>query len=920
MISALRRLLGIPSDKWIRLAARQRTSRYWFIRQAIAKARFNLARRGFAARDFGRGTATSFNVSYQVLRAIAGPATLATIVVAILGFFSAHVPLAPGSWRWVGRVYRFISRLGDPNAHIALFSTAAQIAGVFLGLYFTTLGVVASTSYKDVPANLRAVVIEERAGTVYLRVVAFTGAAALICLAANAMGWSPGVLNAGLIAILSALSVLSFTMLGLRAFQFLDPTSIATYLTGRILDAARASTPDGFKWDDSSFQSHQQRLAEGAVDSLAHLGSLAAGTTISAAGVAAVADRALATLLSYTRLKRDIPSDSYWFERTMRHQSWLTASGTSIEMAVISGAGIQPSAEPDRQWLESRLISIVGQAANTLVGRQEFEYAAPMLQRALECLDKLAAQWDLDTAIALNDRLSRLLPGLLASQINPTTFAEDERIAVYRSAVIDALAAGPPAIVAGTGRAAASLSPQAVEALAERRVATNATEPLGHAMPATVAGNMRFFGGALDFERNVEGRPITPPWFVAHHLARVYCISLKESVEQLVSLCEAAYSDFTHETKPSAVADDLLLIVHRGREACNKLEVHGQRLAAAATGLRALQRAFGEQDWVEIDTAKLSEQARRLDAKLLRTLGKIAPRLSTAPHSGRSPDALGFAFTTIGNEAFKALLARDDVLFADLFRPYLIIGLQIYDRTMAELTNRDREVQLLFSLDVLVEIAELSGYGYLYSHTVGGTAWTTVRSMWNGLLSKVSEPKRLVSLMLLADSYRDSQLGVSTPRELLRTNWKQRFLAAMAEAHLASDDLLSSSHGEDEIGSVPVDPLTHAALRNFSIMTNAREVFYVAYLEQRPEGAGAELGRGTIRLKDDLERVCHWREEANRDGTGPFGKRSRRGWFGRLETQPPNSRANGENLEETPAGDSSAPQGDAEDDSAGGDT
>lgn len=876
LIAEVLRLFGRRSDRWVRLAARQRTPRYWRIRNRVARVRFLIARRSFAITSLSKAGGSSLSTAYQILRVIAIAAVFAGLSVIVLALISKYSSENLSRWRVINVAQRFISRRADANAQLSLYSTVAQIAGVFLGLYFTALTVVASTSYRDVPAGIREVVIEERAGNVYLKVVAFTGAAALFCLIALTLGWAPGALNAILVALLSTLSVVSFTKLGLRVFSFFDPTSVAAYLAGQIIDAADASTPKGYRWSDPSFQQYQQRAAARAVTSFSNLIPITSTAANSTDALAAVASRALATLLGYSQLKPQIPADSYWFERVMQHQSWLTASGTSLDMAIRSGAGIQPTPTPDILWLENRLISVAADATQLLLDRAEYEAASGVVEHMLQCLDSLAEQWQFDIALLLNARM-----GVLSSGLLETLAAREapERSALYRLNVVDVLVAGPPSIIAALGRAAEKLTPEFVTSLAQRRTERTGKMPLGFATPVGVRTNLQFFGGALDFERDVERNPITPDWFVAHNLARVYCLDLRRSLNRLIDLCESTYGPLARKNWQGMRPEEELLIVQRGREACHKMKVHSEIIASTATRLLSLKRAFGEQSWESVDTEQVEKRADKLDAELLGALARLAPRLSTELPTGKLPDSLGIAFTTLGAEAFTALIERQDELFAQLFQPYLSLALYAHDRARLELDDRGTDVQLMVSLDVLIEIAELSGYAYFVTHSLGGNAWNTVRAIWDKLLAAVPEAKRLVTLTLLADQYRDARLGVLAPREIIRTNWKLRFGSAMSAAGLGGERLASPWDVDGGSLAVPIDPLTHAALRGLSIMGDARDVFFVAYLAKRSEAAGVDAPRGASDLEDEREQVIRWRTEAARDGSGPFGRRAQRGFW-----------------------------------------
>jgi hypothetical protein len=209
--------------------------------------------------------------------------------------------------RLSGSLNSIKSDAGAFTAFTTMLGTIAQVAGVFLGLYFATLSLLASSSYRDVPADLRAIVVEERAGSVYLKLVAFTCAVALCMLGLSSIGLHAGALSAVAVTILSVVSTLSFLPLGIRAFSFFDPGSLAVHLTERVERAALDATPRGYLWDDRSFQSHSQREAAHAMDILRSLVDVTAGTAHSARSMLTIGRRSLSTLRQYSRTKADIP-------------------------------------------------------------------------------------------------------------------------------------------------------------------------------------------------------------------------------------------------------------------------------------------------------------------------------------------------------------------------------------------------------------------------------------------------------------------------------------------------------------------------------------------------------------------------------------------------------------------------------------
>lgn len=257
----------MPGGSWARRAVWQRLPSYWRLRSRIQHGRFLIRRRVYLTRREAHEKATTVSVGMEIVRAVIWPALGAAVFVGILAVSDNLVDRWGVTVSWLDS-WRANSGSDRFSSLSTLYGTVVQIAGVFLGLYFATLSVLASTSYREVPADLRAVVVQERAGTFYLKLVAFTGAAALYNLGGMALGFDWGMLNAGATVVLAAISILSFVLLGLGAFTFFDPSALSVVLTGRIAEASRAATSAGYRWDDPSFQVRAQAEAEQAASTL----------------------------------------------------------------------------------------------------------------------------------------------------------------------------------------------------------------------------------------------------------------------------------------------------------------------------------------------------------------------------------------------------------------------------------------------------------------------------------------------------------------------------------------------------------------------------------------------------------------------------------------------------------------------------
>jgi len=200
----------------------------------------------------------SVSIVGGILWAIVGQTVLAVLLVASLWLLDQHNP-------------KVMAIQINKDIYTSLLSTLAQVSGVFLGLYFTAVSVVASTVYARVPGDVRSVLMQEKVGTVYIRLVALLAAVSTMLLAMTAGGMQPHLLHLVLIGLLGIIAVFSFVVLGTRAFYFFDPTSLAGYVARDLLETMRLATPAGIEWDKASSQAHYQGLAERGLETYRNL-------------------------------------------------------------------------------------------------------------------------------------------------------------------------------------------------------------------------------------------------------------------------------------------------------------------------------------------------------------------------------------------------------------------------------------------------------------------------------------------------------------------------------------------------------------------------------------------------------------------------------------------------------------------------
>jgi hypothetical protein len=236
------------------LYERQSSRRYWKWLAAWRRSGFRVANRDYAFRRQLHDQRESFSAVRGILRTIIPQVALAAAAVTILAILEQRILRPWGVIDWL--LLRLTGQSGSTGAggigaamlnaasYDYILSTLAQVAGVFIALYFTAVSLVASTVYAQVPSDIRGMVVEEKLTDVYVRIVAFLGATSTLLLASNVIGFPLSLLNLALVALTGLFSIFGFLVIGKRVFHFFDPTQLTWDVLSQLLDCVKAA-PSG---------------------------------------------------------------------------------------------------------------------------------------------------------------------------------------------------------------------------------------------------------------------------------------------------------------------------------------------------------------------------------------------------------------------------------------------------------------------------------------------------------------------------------------------------------------------------------------------------------------------------------------------------------------------------------------------------
>ncbi len=842
------------SDAEARTLARASRIRHWRRLDRRRRRRLWLSRAWVAVRDrraqLRQDSRVLAGLVGGVLGAILGTAALVAALEA-LATAARHV------LRW-GTLFTPV----DPGSYGGLVGVAVGAEAAFLALFFTTVGVIAATTYARVPGEIRGLFVRERTSLIYVWTVAV---ALLVGLALLTMPLvvhrSPHGLTVLVFAVLTAFSVLSLVLLGTQLFNFFDLSTLSLPLRHRFTRGAASASAAGKSVPREPQQQAAHNRAAAVLRIYGQLTDLIEKRDVSEARAPErIALELLDCWYSASALKPAIPAKSKWFSLAASHPNWLTLDHPQLSMALATSTGVQPTMTPDPLWAESTIARYLERLLPALSTQDDWERAIRVVDGATELIYYLAARLQVDEAQLLRRTITSYLRGV-AAMAGPGSGDQGSgaRWEMFRLAGADREVLIYTRFWLGLISSFEHADAQRLAASFDEAVAT-VRGPYKAGAPRRLLEMFEAIAHGIEFERRTEHQRVTPAWWVHHMAARTL-------LQLLVTAIRAFLNDVRARLIDPLVADtgsDAALVTIRildSLELVHKLTFHLRTAHQAVAMLGEFRHApTNDEQWP--DGSLPDDVPPVLAEQLYLKLGQVALQLGHDSHDSTRPDLFGQSYRQLFDATFRAILDSR----TDLARQLFPVAVAMADRARARLSTdlaaeRVRQ-QVIFGTEPLLDMMELSGFALLMSELDAPGIWPDVRALWDRIFSDGTAPALAGHLSAVLSAHEN--LFAITPGGVGRTERKMALARLMSERGIASH---AGMWGEPPAPE-PESPIVgvFAPWDPGLIQPELADLFVVEYLKQRSDMADLKIPRGAERLQESLDHYRHRTEQMERSG------------------------------------------------------
>ena len=820
---------------------------YWIVLNKIRWVKFCVNKHLLSLKNGLKNKKNSTSLLLELMNLILRRSIFIILFVIIL---EAIDNLCQGQSWTLARLLK-ISIIIDPQSYANYIRTLAQIAGIFLGLYFTAVNVVSSTIYSKVSGDIRDLFIREVSNNIYLQLIITFIIATIVSLSTSTLGYQLGHLNFYFLIILGFLVVVGFFIYGLKAFFLFDPSRLSTPLISDILSWLQAVSPKGFKWQDQSFQAFHQRNAEAALRTYYNIIQMVGSDEhLQLESLLRFGVKALNLLQIYAQIKPCIPSESFWYRRIIQHQDWLASESSTIDLAMQTGTIIRPKAKPDMMWFESDIEKIVISALKNLINHEDYNNAYKLEDSLWRTLDILAENLSIDESFHLFNAMKEIVfIQAHNTKIDLTNLSKNEQDLRPIIGLIDLYGLALISIILGLSRRIMAMNSESFgKSIAE----INWDRPndiYEKAFPRPIIQDLEQIQKGLKFEIAVEGQIISPLWYQQQLAVRSLMTFLTKAIERLVDELESSFdkeAELLIKEKRYIIAAEL---IQRGLEACSKFDNNFGDAKSSFESFDKL-RKIDDIKWPLPKWEELDVRINAIRENLVLSSAKILYPLAELNLSESIPDYFGQGYFLVADECYNTMKSGNENRFKEIFPHFFIACLCAHDRETTRLENCDSNIRFGISNEPFLDLFAISGVAIIYSELDSKNFWNLVKPLWdNYYIDHKDDAMPLSKYFKAVFDYSRSINSMYTfpyQHSSLRLEWKKD-LEQQLNNHglLEDDDTYYPRKNELPKLNHPSEIIRVIARKNLDFV-ELEEFFFALYIMRRPEAKEINWSRTTL--------------------------------------------------------------------------
>jgi hypothetical protein len=817
---------------------------FWTVRALAGRVGFFSHRHVFGIRTRILETRTRTGTLLALARLTIGQVVLAIIVAMVLQKTDPYFD----------DFYKGLGLSITPDIYGTLLGTVTATGAVLIGLYYAATTAIGGVIYARVPNNIRDLLARDRVGNIYIRHLALLTYLGVILLGLRAAGFAPIKLAIPIFTVTSGIAIMAFVILGARAFNLFDPTSLSYDLFEQLRRNCSLMTPRGYRWLDPSFQHHAHIIANSAVDTLATLADITATEPhLSGQPFLALSEQLLSFLITYEPQKKRIPTGSRWYAQRYSHPDWYQTGDTETTLAHQMASGLRPKTIGDSRWIEAEILPITHKFIGVAWRHRKYESVINLLRYFDAYLKLLVKEGEVRSAFEVLESLTANCWDMFFAAPD-----DDEIEALGRIGVADALATIPTNMFLAYIEALSDKSRESVLLIVQNINWKSSRGIYVAGFPRHLLERLEWLQPRIRFEVATEGLQISPGWYVAELIFQQIAEITKVAINSFVQEVQAVYGGWISAADNKKLLWVGAAVLARELEYWSKIKFHNARLREYWTALGRDRRIEGL-PWPVVDFDEIDQNRMRRERQIVGLMSTQSIALSTVRRPDSYPDFAGQFLHAAGEALFAATSDNDAETVTLLFPSFFQGSLLQFNRILQRASELDwrSDIAVKVAVAPVLDLADLSGYAILFSELYSDkTISELIIAEWSRYLGapKDGASKSRTSFIAAAITLTDSAFELAH-RSLIRTAWRQAVSQRLRQLERKPASRRGRGIFWDDTVVVHGSPIIRAYADVDPIMYDGIDLFVETCLRTRNDAKEFDFGRRHGRLGRELARA-----------------------------------------------------------------
>lgn len=588
------------------------------------------------------------------------------------------------------------------------------------------MATIASTGYAKVSSSIRNLLFIEPVTQNYLRKLAFLTSYSVLTLLLITFGYNPGNLIILILVFLGLSSLFSLLKLGAGVYNLFEPETLSKIVNKEINKDINNVTINSIYWENPNFQNYFRNKVEKNIEKIRLINELGfEGVVINNKSFLNTVSQTFNLLNVYLYQKNKIPVNSKWFKEKNYHKSFFETGTSERQLALDTKTYVQAKSNPNNFWFEEEIFQIyknIGQKL-TSIDNQNIKY--DYLLKSIDTARFFGHQFEYEL-------ISKLLTENLAISINSivnsknSTYEDSESNLILAETYILSIRDFQLAFFNNIENLHISNFNKEIDKINWNKKSTIYNINL----PPRLYMFLEEYFNNIKNEIIVEGKQITPNWYILQHITAEYLYLLEivftKCIEQIENFILPLIERCEKEKNSLLVS----FLCHLTLEIIDKIEFRLPTILKITTDFERNNLYKGNFNWTSIDEEKSRKKLSIIREKLLLNVSKNMPKIVSIEWNNNYPDIFAQSFSIISNELNKSYILKDIEKFKLIFPKYLksslIAFLELHKRYKGKYRN---EFDIIYQ--VHIELMQICGLGYIYSKLSGIEFWEEIISNWD---------------------------------------------------------------------------------------------------------------------------------------------------------------------------------------------